>query len=153
MFTLLYFLQWRPISSSISLDHYILSLHDMNTDKEHEFLPFLAFSITYVINIFHQSKIWNLLSWQTVFSTCCDETSRTTVICKSFFLHVMLQAKTTPATFDTGYPGVDPGYPDTGYPYGRHFWLPWHWPPDTGYPTLATPYLLPLEHGTYRILP
>ncbi|EFX63232.1 hypothetical protein DAPPUDRAFT_119396 [Daphnia pulex] len=50
-------------------------------------------------------------------------------------------AKTTPATFDTGYP--DTGYPTlathkagTGYP-------------DTGYPTLAIPNLLPLENGSY----
>jgi hypothetical protein len=49
-------------------------------------------------------------------------------------------AKTTPATFDTGYP--DTGYPtlatqkaDTDYP-------------DTGYLTLAIPNLLPLENGS-----
>jgi hypothetical protein len=88
MFTFFYFLQWRLISPSISLDLYVIT-PCYNTDKEHEFLSFLAFPITYVINIFHQSKIWNLLSWQTVFSTCCDVNSRTTV-CKSF-LHVMLR--------------------------------------------------------------
>ncbi|EFX75545.1 hypothetical protein DAPPUDRAFT_323198 [Daphnia pulex] len=54
------------------------------------------------------------------------------------------KTKTTPATFDTGYPGLDTGYSDTGYPT-----LATHTDdtgyPKTGYPTLATPNLLPLE--------
>ncbi len=53
------------------------------------------------------------------------------------------EAKTTSATFDTGYPGGRhwlPRHwlPHTGYLYGRH-WLPRHWLPDTGYPQFATP--------------
>lgn len=43
---------------------------------------------------------------------------------------VTLKGKSTPATFETGYlGGVNTGYPDTGYP------------------TLTTPDLLPLENG------
>jgi hypothetical protein len=52
-----------------------------------------------------------------------------------------------PATFDTGYPGVDTVYPDTGYPTLATHTADTGYP-NIGYPTLATPNLLPLENGT-----
>jgi hypothetical protein len=32
------------------------------------------------------------------------------------YVYALLNGKSTPVTFDTGYLGVDSGYPDTGYP-------------------------------------
>jgi hypothetical protein len=51
----------------------------------------------------------------------------------------------TPAThFDTGYPGIDTGYPDsTGF-----LTLATGYTADPGYLTLATPDLIPLENST-----
>jgi hypothetical protein len=51
----------------------------------------------------------------------------------------------TPAThFDTGYPGIDTGYPDsTGF-----LTLATGYTANPGYLTLATPDLIPLENST-----
>jgi hypothetical protein len=53
----------------------------------------------------------------------------------------------TPATRDTGYLGVDTGYPNTGYPTLATHKADTSYP-DSGYPTLATSNLLTLENGS-----